>query len=155
MKRRTNQLAVAGLLCLAVFAGCNRTQLTKFNNGELYSNDSVTSAEVKDLGEFLVESGFFDGGRKSVEIVRNNGELQFRMVVLEGYEADESYAKLCSSFVAILSQQVFDGEDIVMHLTDEYFQTLRVIEMPADALLEQAEQHALATDGADEQQIDN
>ena len=115
----------------------------------------MTSAEVTALGEFLTESGFFDGGRKSVEIVRKNDELQFRMVVLDGYEGDESYAKLCESFAALLSEHVFDGEEVVMHLCDEYFQTLRIVEMPADALLNQAEQHALDAGATDNQQIDN
>ncbi len=156
MSKTTKQLSLFALVCLTALVGCDRTQLTKFNNGEVYSDATVNADEVTQLGDFLVESGFFDGGRKSVEITRDNGQLQFRMVVLDGYESDESYAELCGTFAGMLSEHVFDGEEVTMHLCDEYFETLRVINMTetADATAsgDTADQDAA---GADKQQVTN
>ncbi len=98
-----------------------------FNGGELYHTSSISEAEARKLGEYLVASGFFDGGRKSVQITRSNGTIQFRMVVIKGLQSNLQFVQTATQFSKELSRDVFGGELVEVHLCDEYLKTLKVV----------------------------
>lgn len=131
-------MTLAAGVFLATSLGCDRTQRAEFNGGEIFYNKTVSKDEVAMLGSFLVECNFFDGARKSIELVRKDDVIQFRMVVIEGYEDDQEYADLCADFIDGLSIELFDGEEVVMHLCDDHLRTLRVIDNRQAAKLAQA-----------------
>jgi hypothetical protein len=102
-------------------------QLMMFNRGELYYTSSVSKPEARKLGEYLVTSRFFDGSRKSVQITRSNGTMQFRMVVLKGMQTNPQLVETATQFGKELSRDVFGGKLVEVHLCDEYLKTLRVV----------------------------
>jgi hypothetical protein len=102
-------------------------QKMMFNGGELYHTSSVSEPEARKLGEYLVKSGFFDGSRKSVQITRSNGTIQFRMVVIKGMQTNPQLVQAATQFSKELSRDVFGGELVEIHLCDEYLKTLKVV----------------------------
>jgi hypothetical protein len=102
-------------------------QLMMFNGGELYYTSSVSKPEARKLGEYLVKSRFFDGARKSVQITRSKGTMQFRMVVIKGMQANPQLVQTVTQFSKELSRDVFGGQLVEVHLCDEYLKTLKVV----------------------------
>jgi hypothetical protein len=119
-------LAIAGgLLGLTSCGGYGKK--LQFNGGELYYTPTVTEAEAKKLGEFLVKEGFFDGAKKTVQLRKTNGTYEFRMVAKKGTESDQNMLDLAKTFAGQLSQNVFSGAETVVHLCDDHLKTVRVV----------------------------
>ncbi|HEX8290040.1 MAG TPA: hypothetical protein VF556_18810 [Pyrinomonadaceae bacterium] len=123
---------IGGILVIAVLLGvglgCSQlgTKL-KFDGGELYYTTNVTADEAQALGNNLVESGFFNGRRISVQLDKSDSTYQFRMVVKPEFRNDKSYAQTLRLFAAQLSSEVFNDEPVEIHICDESFKTLRVV----------------------------
>jgi hypothetical protein len=102
------------------------TRLT-FNGGELFYTASVSEPEARRLGQFLVTEKFFDGEQKSVQITRVGSRYEFRMVIKTEFEQDQDYLGLCKELAGELSQGVFNGAQVDIHLCDSRLNTIRVI----------------------------
>ena len=116
-------------LIAMIFVNCggDRGTLIEFNGGELYYTSSILSREAYKLGEYLVDVEFFDGERKTVQINKTGNTYEFRMVVKKGMEKDEEVIQLLKIFSIELSEDVFNGYAVDVHLCDEYLETLRVV----------------------------
>ncbi len=118
------------LKTLKVVEMLNYGQLLIFDNVELYYTDKVTKQDAEKLGNFLLESGFNNSeGTKSVQLTKEDKTYQFKMVVMEGYDQDEYYQEIARDFAAYISEYVFDGKPVELHLCNEYFETLKVVKM--------------------------
>ncbi|MCK5034689.1 MAG: hypothetical protein KAS73_02270, partial [Candidatus Sabulitectum sp.] len=115
------------LSILLIFSsGCMQDlgKLIEFNGGQLYYTSTVTIEEADRLGEYLIESGFYDGERKTVQLTKPGAVYEFRMAVLEGIEQDQNYVRMAVFFVHELSENVFEGNPVVIHFCDSRMNTL-------------------------------
>lgn len=104
-----------------------------FNGGDLYYTARVTEAEAKKLGNYLVKEKFFDGNQKTVQLTKDDGTYQFRMVVVRDGEKGPNTVATFTSVCQELSENVFNGARVVIHLCDDHLKTLRVIPETAAA----------------------
>src|SRR5210317_1724895 len=126
MKRQLASLAIA--LGVVLLSGCGQHgKRLEFNGGEVYYTSSVTEKEAKKLGKYLVDSGFFDGNEKTVQLDKSGDVYQCRMVIKKGYESDSDYLDLTKIFALRLTRDVFNGDKAEVHLCDEYLKTLKVV----------------------------
>jgi hypothetical protein len=102
-------------------------RLLTFNNGQLYYTSSVSVEDARRLGNYLVQEQFFDGTPKTVQLRREDGAIEVRMVVKKGVEKDRRFVKLAELLAASLSEDVFGGSQVDIHLCDDSLRTLRVI----------------------------
>jgi hypothetical protein len=102
------------------------TKLT-FNGGELFYTDSVTEAQAKALGNYLVESKFYNGDPKTVQLDKENGIIQFSMVLNDTLANSAEYQTMGVAFIDELQQNVFKGSKVEMNYCDEYMKLRKKI----------------------------
>lgn len=108
----------------------NYGEKIEYGKGELYYKPPVSKELANKLGNFLVESGFFGNENAvSVQLLKENDVYQFRMVVQEGKEKDESLTDVFKLFGSQISEAVLDGAKLEYHLCDKYFTTLKIIKI--------------------------
>lgn len=98
-----------------------------FNGGELYFATGVEPAKAKKLGEHLVEEGFFDGAPKTVRVAKSKKGWVFQMVVKPGVEDDVQFVALIEAMAKQLSERIFDGEQVEVHLCDATMHARKVV----------------------------
>lgn len=118
-------------LLLAVFmAGCaNYGKEKNFDGIQLFYTKAVTESEVDKLGRYLISSGATDGTKKTIQLNKNGNTYEFRMVVKKGLEQDQEYRNLFRLMTLEISQEVFDGKNVDIHLCDDKLETLSVVPM--------------------------
>ncbi len=127
-------LLVCALFGSLVLSGCSGadygTKLTFAENNELYYTENVTAEEAQALGDYLVKEAFFTNGGSGITIQLNKatGIYEFRMVVTEGAEKDQGTIDAMKIFGHEISQSVFNGEKLNIHLCDNTLTTLIVVE---------------------------
>ena len=98
-----------------------------YNEGELYFTEQVQKSDAEKLGKYLLNEGFFNGEKRTVQINKNGKTWEFRMVVKKGTETDDQYINLFGFFSLQLSKAVFNNEPVDIHLCNEKLETLKVI----------------------------
>ncbi len=128
---KKNLMLIAMAVLFAGLTSCNNYgEKLMFDTTELYYTDKVTEDEANDFGKYLQESGFTDGDEtKTVQLTKDGDTYQFRMVVKDGYDKDEDYELIAQAFAYNISEDVFDGDDVEIHLCDENLKTLKVVKM--------------------------
>ncbi len=126
---KTHGLAWA--VFLLVLSGCGQGygKRLEFKGGELYYTSRVTKQQAQKLGEYLVEQGFFDGTRKSIQLDKRGDTYLFRAVMKKDAQDNEVTQRLFQVFAAELSLRVFDGSPVEIHLCDERLRTKKVVTM--------------------------
>ena len=140
----TNLLAAIGMLALSylitfgaiasldvwrdTFVGTTAepSRLT-FNNGELYYSDPVTEQEARRLGEYLVETDFFDGTPSAAALWRTGDTYIFRFCMREGAADDPEYEKQVQGYASRMSRDVFHGAALQVHLCDDEWETVKTV----------------------------
>lgn len=130
--RRTLSVILVSCL-LAILLGCNSygTKL-EYNGSELYYTKNVTEAEAKKLGDYLVSIKAFEGDKKSVQLDKSGDTYQVRIPLKKGLDikdVDENSLAGLSALAAGVSKEVFNGAKVEIHLCDDHFKTLKVVEM--------------------------
>ena len=98
------------LFVAALFVSCNNFGEKKvFDGTEIYYKDGVSAEQVDKLGESLMESGFANGDRKSVQFVKDGDAYVFKMVVKEEFLDNESYKNL---FKYLPKEHLFQEEEV-------------------------------------------
>jgi hypothetical protein len=105
---------------------------TKINfgeNNELYYTESVTVKQAQALGDYLVKGEFFaaDDNKRTIQLNKTGSTLEFRMVVKTGLDQDQATIDTMKTIAADLSENVFNGETVDVHLCDDTLKTLRVL----------------------------
>lgn len=99
-----------------------------FKKGELYFTKTVTKDEAQKLGDYLVKEGFFsDNNTVSAQLNKEGDTYQFRMVTLEAAREKPETVEIMKAAAQEISANVFDGKNVVVHLCDEYFKTLKIV----------------------------
>jgi TPR repeat protein len=99
----------------------------EYNKGDLYYSGSVSRTEATSLGEYLVKDGFFDDSPKTVHLDKNNDVLQFRVVAKKGIIDNEAMIDLFKVMAEQLSQKVFKGAGVEIHICDDTLRTQAVV----------------------------
>jgi hypothetical protein len=120
-------VVLVSIALLRITSCSNYGKMLTFNGGELYYTPQVTETEARKLGEYLVKEKFFDGTKKTVQLAKNNGTYEFRMVVLKDGEKAPDADKTFTAVAKELSDNVFSGGKVAVHLCDNRLKTLRVI----------------------------
>jgi hypothetical protein len=114
-----------GLIGLLLIPGCSRVkQKYTVNNGEVFYRDGVTETEAKQVGEFLVQERYFDGGRKSVELAKNGTSYQFRVVVAPAYRNDPRALEEFRITAGRIGREVLNGAHVEVQICDDQLKTL-------------------------------
>ena len=98
----------------------------EFSAGEVYYKSPVSDETATRLGEYLLETGVFDDTPKTVQLLKSEDVYQFRMVFKEEYVDDTDMHRSLQIYGALLQRDVFDGNSVEMHITDDTLETLRV-----------------------------
>jgi hypothetical protein len=129
----TMSLLILTMLFSVILSGCSGEDFgTKLNfgeNNELYYTTNVKEEEAKKLGDYLVKQEFFakDGNSRTVQLNKSGSTYEFRMVVKEGLDKDQATIDLMKTVGAELSEAVFSGATVDVHLCDDALKTLRVV----------------------------
>lgn len=135
-KRKTFSIAttlITIMFLLFSVSGCSKldygTKLTFAKTNELYYTDKVTSKEAQALGDYLVKIGIFadDSNTRSVQLNKDGSTYEFRMVVKKGLEQDQTVVEAMKIISLDLSNTIFNGAPVDIHLCDDKFETLRVV----------------------------
>ena len=111
--------------------GCDNFGRQKtFFGTQVYYTTAITEDEVDVLGAFLITEGFADGEVKTVQLNRTGRTYEFRAVVRSGFEQDPEIREMFEDVALALSEYVFNGAPVDVHLCDDRLQTLVVIPMP-------------------------
>ena len=100
-----------------------------FHGTQIFYTSAVTVDNVEKLGNFLVETGFTDGTRKSIQLDKKGNTYVFRMVVNKNAVQDKETLHVLKLFAANISKYCFNNANVEMHLCDEQFFTLLVLSM--------------------------
>jgi hypothetical protein len=112
------------------FAGAERTRhgrMVKLIGIDLYYMPSISTAEARNLGDFLDREIADPEHRGSAQITRDGKTYQYRMVVKKGIELDEERIPRFKKLAQDISLKVFDGADVEVHLCDDQLKTRRVV----------------------------
>ncbi len=100
----------------------------RYGDSELFYTPDVTVELARKLGEYLVETGFFQGEHSgTVQIAKEGDVYQFRMIVKDDQGGDEEFLRAAGLFAAHLSKDVFDEKIVETHICDREFNTLQVV----------------------------
>jgi hypothetical protein len=120
-------LAAAAIALVLLLRGNDFGTKLEFNGGELYYTANATRAEADALGAFLIDTGFFDGTMKTVQLDTAGSVYQFRMVMREEYRDDPEMISLAEDYAVAMSEDVFGGAPVEIHFTDENLKTIRIV----------------------------
>jgi hypothetical protein len=96
---------------------------------QLYHTKNITPAETDSLGNYLVTQKFANGIPKTAQITKSGNTYQFRFVIKEGMDKDTAYLQNVKIFAGQLSQNVFKGAPVEIHMCDDYLNTLKAVPM--------------------------
>lgn len=121
------------ILFTLLLSGCSGedfgAKLNFGDNNELYYTDIVKVSKAQALGDYLINEGFFkeDDNERSVQLDKTGTTYEFRIVIKKGLEQDDDTIDILKIFTTELSDNVFDGASVDIHLCDDTFKTLRVV----------------------------
>ena len=123
---KTKLLLFATLLFLITSCTGYGEKISK-NKTEVYYTDGATVEEAQKLLDYLVESVFTDGNKKSVQLSKDKetNNLIFKMVVGEDVYNSTDYDNVFLVFPSNLSK-AFDGAPIDVHITGDTFNTKKI-----------------------------
>ena len=104
--------------------------MLEFNGGEIYYPASVTEADVRKLGNYLVQRGVFDGTKRTIQLNKTGTTYEVRAVVQKGTENNTGLTDFFKSLGKELRDNLFKGSNLVVHICDNQLRTLRVISIP-------------------------
>ena len=101
--------------------------ILEFNGGQLSYRNPVTNSEAQNLGKFLTEQGLFDGRSVAVLLTKTENTYEVRLPTKKGIENLEGVPQEFVSLAYQISETVFDGKPVDLHLCDEWLRTKMVI----------------------------
>jgi ribosomal protein S16 len=97
-----------------------------FGKAKLFFKLPVTESEARRLGEYLVAQEVLKPDSRC-QIAKQEGVYQFRFLAKEGIGLDQQFVTLLKVFASQLSQNVFEGAKVEIHLCDERLKTVQVV----------------------------
>lgn len=124
-------LALAGVALAVVVAAAIRkwqsVKSLKCKGGAIYYRSTVTADEAQRLRDFLERIDFFNPVQPAVEVEKEAGTYHFRLVVTDETHQDEEALVKCAVLAAGLSDEVFAGAAVEVHLCNRWLRTITVV----------------------------
>ncbi len=98
-----------------------------FNSGEIYYEKAIKEEMVDKLGKYLIDTYFFDGTPRSVQLRDEGISYTLKFIVSDSLLTDKTYLKQVRYFTYQLSDYVFDNTPVDIHLASTYFITKKVV----------------------------
>lgn len=128
--KKIGLLCAIACACIVFCVSCDSLgEKKEFNGIELYYTSEIRESLADSLGNFLVENGFADGDKKTIQLTKNQNTYELRVVVKKGIEQDQEYIDGAKELGAILSVSLFNKSNVDVHYCDDNLKTLRVIPM--------------------------
>ncbi len=99
--------------------------------GDVYYTSTVTQEEAEKLGRYLVRTDFFAREPHSILYNKNGNINEFKINVKDSAVMKPIDPDVCRQITRDLSQDVFGGAPVNVHLTDSEFNTVWVINQAA------------------------
>jgi len=115
-------------LAIGSFRKSNK-KLTYANESELFYTSLITDNEAYYLGEYFKSNGWFDKDThiKTIELDKNGNIYIVRFPVKSNYAINEEYIETCRLMGIEISDEVFNGNSVDIHLCDSFFNTITEI----------------------------
>lgn len=119
----------AGIIYMNILTANIPDKVKTFNGDELYYTDSISVDEVDKLGNYLADEGLFndDGEVISTKIDKKSDTYMFSVIFDKKYLDDVEANKMFKEVRSMLSANVFNGSMVELHICDNKFNTLKVI----------------------------
>jgi hypothetical protein len=104
-------------------------KMLEFDGAEIEYDETVKTSQVKDLGNYLVESGITDGSTKSIFFCKEDNIYVIYMVSSEDYWEDEGFLSDVKEFAGNISSNVLKDEPVQVALCDNAFNPQVVVDM--------------------------
>ncbi len=119
------------IILLLAFANIIYSQdfgkLKTYNKGEIFYEAAVKEPLVDKLGQYLTKAQFFDGEERSIQLLDDGISYIVKMIVSDSLITDKPYLKQVAYFTYELSQNVFGGKPVDIHLANNSFVTKKAI----------------------------
>lgn len=126
---RPNPISKKPLITTRPEAGQNPLgSVLKYDDGRLYYTKSVTQAEASKLGDYLTKELAFGATPEFVQVNKAGDKIEFRTTVRKGAEQDPAQVANAKELASLLSRHVFGGASVEVHLCDDQFKTLKVVQ---------------------------
>lgn len=140
-KRGANVLKWIGIGLIAIVALCSALGAAvlllapdygtkiEYKASELYYTDAVTEAEARKVGDALQEYEYFGDNAVSVQLHKVDGTYQVRFVVQPDKVNDEAVITGFTVMGTVLKSQALGDAPTEVHLADDSFKTVRVLDL--------------------------
>jgi|GEM_PF-1017676 len=101
-----------------------------FSGDEIYYNSNVKELEIENLGQYLIEYGFFqnDNNTISLKLDKGTNELYIVSVIVDKESLNNSeMLEAFTTFAQDISKDVFKNAKVEIHLCDDRFNKLKVV----------------------------
>ncbi len=100
-----------------------------YKGTEVYYTSKVKKADAEKLGDYLIRSKFADGGKKSIQLTKDEktNSFVFRMVTTKEASESKMYETVFELFAKTISDSVFNKQPVDFHVCNNTFKTLKVI----------------------------
>lgn len=135
MKKIIKNIAIC--ITLSVLISCSGYgKKLDYKGTEVYYTSNVSKVDAEKLGNYLIKSEFSDGGKKSIQLTKNNktNAYIFRMVITKKASKSKSYEAIFKIFAKQISDSVFNKQPVDFHICDNTFNTLKEIPFEKDIL---------------------
>lgn len=121
---------VIAILIAVCAGGCGRDYGTelKFDNIQLFYTSAVPREQAERLGKYLNEKKLFKGALVTCQLHKHEGKWQFRLVKKPDVEETPTHIRSLRQLAENLRKDVFDKDNVIVHLCDQKLRTLSVID---------------------------
>ncbi len=107
--------------------GINYGTKLALEGNSIYFTDPVSEEDARRFGDYLLEIGFFSGDGYMVLLKKDESGFQFHYPLKQALEDTAGYFEAVKIVAGSLSQEIFAGQRVSVHLCDEYFNVENVI----------------------------
>ena len=129
--KTTIQSSLISLLCIStiVLSACSRDigeKLPAFDY-DFYFTSAITQAEAAKVANYLLSNGFYKYKHLPVQLAKSKEIYEFRVKAADLDSSDVDFGKKMAIVAQFVSINALNNERVDVHITDEKFNTLRVI----------------------------
>ncbi len=122
-------ISILVLLAIGYFTFFANNYGAKVTNGqiEVYYKDGVTKHEADRLASLLAREWANAPDKRSVQLVKTDGQYRFRMVVKPEYQNDPDFNANMSIFGSQIAREILNSQPLEMDVCDERLKTIKSV----------------------------
>ncbi len=98
-----------------------------FKDTEVYYTKNITEAEAKKFGEYLIKEDMAGGNKSSIQLDKAGSTYQVRMVIDNSKANDKETLDAMKILAGQFSSNVFNKATTEIHICDDSFKTMNVV----------------------------